>query len=152
MIESALRALLIAPGSATAALIAARVYPLRLPQAGDNELSPMPAITYRVVSAPREYAHAGQSRLIRARIQIDLHTESYGDVQSLRTAIVGTRAVPGVLSGRKAVVELDGVEHEVHIRRIFVTMERDTGESDDGSAATSPFGKSLDLGVWFWET
>lgn len=152
MIEDALRALLIAPGSATEAIIGSRVYPLRLPQEGDNQLSPMPAVTYRVVSAPRVYSHAGQSALLLARIQLDLHAEAYGDAQRLRTAIVGTRTVPGVLSGRKAVVELEGVEHEVHIRRIFVTMERDMGESDDGSAASSPFGKSLDLEVWFWET
>lgn len=152
MIEDALRTLLIEPGTATADLVGSRVYPERLPQGADNKASPLPAITYFVVDAPRAYHHKGPSFNVRARIQLDLYGEKYSDAQKLRRAIVGTKAVPGVLSGRQAVVEIEGEEHTVAIRRIFVRMERDSGESDLDNTGGSPRHKSLDLEVWFWET
>lgn len=152
MIEDALRAILIAPGTATADLVGDRVYPLELPQVGDNKASPLPAIVYMVVDAPREYHHKGPSYLVKARVQLDLIGEKYGDAQKLRRAICGTKAAPGVLSGRQAVVMFDGEPHTVAIRRIFVRMERDSGESDVNAAGASPRQKSLDLEVWFWET
>lgn len=152
MIEDALRALLIEDGTDTQALVAGRVYPERLPQGEGGEASPLPAITYFVVDAPRQYHHKGPSYNVRARIQLDLYGARYADAQRLRTAIVGTRAKPGVLSGRQAVVEFDGEQHTVAIRRIFVRMERDSGESDLDNTGGSPRHKSLDLEVWFWET
>jgi hypothetical protein len=151
MIEDAIRALLIAPGSATQAIVGSRVYPERLPQTGDGAQSPLPAIVYKLVSAPQEYHHKGPRWLIEARIQLDFATDTYGQAQALAAAIRGRRGVPGVLSGRQAKVEFQGSERTVSIRRIFVRMERDSGESDLDNVGASPRGKSLDIGVWFWE-
>ncbi len=151
MIENAIRALLIEPGSATHEIVGKRVYPERLPQPGNGEASPLPAIVYKLVSAPQEYHHHGPRWLIEARIQLDLATDNYGQAQALRDAIRGRRGVPGVLSGRQVVVDFEGSPRTVSIRRIFVRMERDSGESDLDSVGASPRGKSLDLGVWFWE-
>lgn len=152
MIEDAVRALLIAPDSATHALVAARVYPERLPQPGGGVASPLPAILYRVVSAPQEYHHKGPRFLIQARIQLELCGDTYAQVQAMRSAIRGRRGVPGVLSGRQATVEIDGTERVVAIRRIFVRMETDSGESDTDNLGGSPRWKRLDIEVWFWET
>lgn len=154
MIEDAVRALMIAPGSATHAIIGERVYPERLPQPGGGKTAELPAIVYRVVSAPRTYHHRGPSYLIRARMQIDLATNTYGEAQALREALCGRRGAPGVVNGRKAKVEIEvnGEPRTVSIRRIFVRMERDSGESDLENVAASPRGKSLDLEVVFWET
>lgn len=152
MIENAIRALLTAPGSATGDLIAGRCYPERLPQVGDGEASPLPAIVYKVVSAPQEYHHKGPRFLIQARIQLDLVADTYADARAMRDAIRGRRGVPPVLSGRQAVVEFEDEERTVAIRRIFVRMERDSGESDLDNLGGSPRGKSLDIEVWFWET
>lgn len=154
MIEDAIRALLTAPGSATHALVGGRVYPERLPQPGEGKTSELPAIVYRVVSAPQEYHHRGPSYLIRARIQLDLATDTYAQAQALREAIRGRRGSPGVLNGRKARVPVTvaGVERVVSIRRVFVRMERDSGESDLDNVAASPRGKSLDIEAVFWET
>lgn len=154
MIENAVTALLTAEGSATRALIGDRVYPERLPQEGEGKTAELPAIVYRVVSAPREYHHRGPSYLIRARIQLDLATDTYAQAQALREAICGRRGHPGVLNGRKARVEVvaGGANRVVSIRRIFVRMERDSGESDLEQVAASPRGKSLDIEAVFWET
>lgn len=151
MIEDAIRSLLIAPGSATAALVGDRVYPLELPQKGGNELSDLPAVVYRVIDAPRTYHHKGPSHLITARIQLDLIGETYSQAQKMVRAVAGSRGVAGDLSGRQVEVAFDGEPHTVAIRRIFVRMERDSGESDLNAAGAIPRQKSLDLEVWFWE-
>lgn len=154
MIENAIRALLCAEGSATQALLEGRVYPERLPQPGGGASATLPAIAYRVVSSPPAYHHRGPSYLMRTRIQLDLVTDTYAQAQALRGAIMGRRGVPGVLNGRKALVLLSDLEppRVVSIRRVFVRMERDSGESDLETVAASPRGKSLDIEAVFWET
>lgn len=154
MIENAIRALLIADGSPTQALIASRVYPERLPQRGDGEPAELPAVVYRVISKPVEYHHRGPSYLMRARIQLDLMTDTYAQAQALESAIIGRRGTPGVLNGRKALVLLSDLPEPrvVSIRRVFVRMVRDAGESDLETVAASPRGKSLDIEAVFWET
>lgn len=152
MIEDAIRSLLIAPASATGAIIGTRCYPERLPQVGGGEPATLPAIVYKLVSAPQEYHHKGPRFLITARIQLDLCTDTYSHAQALRDGIRGRPGHPGVLSGRQATVVFDEAERTVAIRRIFVRMERDSSESDLDNLDASQQTKSLDIEVWFWET
>jgi len=55
------------------ALIATRVYPLRLPQ---NPV--LPAVTLFKVSTPREQSHGGDSALQHPRYQFSCWAETYG--------------------------------------------------------------------------
>lgn len=78
--EASLKAYL-AGYAGLSALRAGRIYPLILPQ---NPT--LPAQTYQLISAPREYIHnADAGHTTRARVQIDNWGASYGDVKALAT-------------------------------------------------------------------
>ncbi len=96
-IEQALTAYLKAH-AALAALIGGRVYPQRLPQ--DPVL---PAVTYTVISDPREHTHAGPAGLAHPRVQLDAWAGTTSQAREvareLRRALDGYRGVMGPAPG-----------------------------------------------------
>jgi hypothetical protein len=81
MIEEALVALL--EGAAAVTDIAGeRIYPVRLPRGAT-----LPAVTYFLVSGPRDQTQQGPSGLVPARIQVSCWAEGYDAMKSLADAI-----------------------------------------------------------------
>lgn len=60
----------------------ARVYPIVLPQD-----STFPALTYQLISAPRELTHDGPSGVAWNRIQIDCWASTYLEAKQLATTV-----------------------------------------------------------------
>lgn len=80
-IEEDARAVLIADGT-VAALIAARVYPMRLPQPAT-----LPAVVYMRISGPRDISLSGASGSGRARIRYNCWAETYDGAKELLVAV-----------------------------------------------------------------
>lgn len=114
-----------------------RIYPVKLPQA-----SPMPAMTYHVISAPRSYNQDGQTDLTPFLMQLDCWGETYGDAQSVRNAIV--TAISGLIDqqiGSPAIL----------FSAIFIQQERDGYASNLDDSDSQLYRKSMDLQVWAQE-
>ena len=75
-----------------AALVAARVYPLNLPQAPT-----MPAIVYQTISAVvLDHSHDGAGRVLRARVQMSCWAATYVALaDALRAALDGYAGAMG---------------------------------------------------------
>lgn len=80
--EQALYELLRAHTGVTA-IVADRIYPLRLP---DEVI--LPAIAYRKISCTRTASHSGNSKLASARFQIDCYSEDYLSAKQLAYAVI----------------------------------------------------------------
>lgn len=59
----------------------ARIYPLLLPQA-----PVFPAITYQVISGPRDYTQDGADRVVTWRVQANCYGNDYAEAKALRDA------------------------------------------------------------------
>jgi hypothetical protein len=135
MIEQAFRAALLR-SDAVRRLLAARVYPVVLPQAPQY-----PAATYQMVSNWSEYSHDGASRFADSRIQVDLYATTHGEVAALRNAVMGA------LSGAKGGFG----EPTVRIQGVFRVMELDAYEAALETAGPRVWRKTLDFRVIFEE-
>lgn len=69
--------------AAVTALVSTRITPMPLPQG-----STLPAITYWLISTPREYVQTGRAGLARARVQIDVWASTYLEAQTVAEAVV----------------------------------------------------------------
>ena len=134
MIETALRAILTGDAP-VAALVAARVYPVYLPQAPTY-----PAVTYQLITGQSHYALGAPSHLAELRVQLDCWAGSYAEVQTLRSAVITA------LGGYRGTIE--GVE----VHGAFRIAERDEFEETLAGVAQRVWRKSLDFQVWFKET
>lgn len=95
------------------AIIADRYYPVDLPQ------GPVwPAVTYMVVSNPRVYGFKRRLRWQRARVQFDAFAVTYDEAIALK------KAVEDALDAL-VMAEVGGVM----VQKVFVTMDRDGGDS-----------------------
>ncbi len=100
-IMQAVRTQLAATAGVTA-LVGNRIHPLRLPPGGA-----LPAITYQMVSDPRQYTHDGAAGLAQPRIQITCWGETdsngnslYSSAKALAAAVrVALSAFSGTLGG-----------------------------------------------------
>lgn len=81
-IEEAFRDM-VASQSAVSAIIGvgleARIYPGKLPQ---NPT--LPAMTYQLISGPRDYNQQGADGVVRFRFQLDMYGRTYGEVVTLK--------------------------------------------------------------------
>ena len=68
--------------SGVTSLIGTRIYPRTLPQRHT-----LPALTYRLVSAPRELHHEGAEAVVEARVQTTSHAATYSAVKGLQGAV-----------------------------------------------------------------
>lgn len=89
----------------------ARIYPLRLPQAGE-----FPALTYARISGRRDYHMTGASGVAEARLQVDCWAESYGAVKALADAV------------RLSLSGFRGTVNGVVLQSVFLDVERDAEE------------------------
>lgn len=77
------------------ALVSSRIYPLRLPHGVD-----LPALTYRLVSAPRDQTQDGPSGLTMARVQVSAWATDYDQAKAIATAVrQGVQGYRGELQG-----------------------------------------------------
>ena len=110
----------------------ARFYPLVLPQ------DPVyPAITYQVISGPRDYTQDGADGVVRFRVQFNLYGANYAEAKALRDAVETT---------------LSGLNNEpfgsppVIVKGVFLTNERDTYEQALAQLPPgAPYRKTVDL-------
>ena len=111
----------------------ARLYALLLPQKFTR-----PALTYQVISGPRDYTQDGPDGVITFRIQLDLWADSYADLVTLRDAIA---------------IAISGLHHlpfgspAVMIHGVFIGAERDFYEGAFNTPGPRLFRKALDLMV-----
>lgn len=128
--HEAVRAILVGD-SALAALVGTRVNWMLRPQ----QVTALPAVILRTVSAPREYDMAGPCGLVDSRLQVDVWAETYG------AAKVAARAAMAALSGFR------GTSAGTEIKGAFVINERDLQEDDTGEV-NRLFGTSFDVRIW----
>jgi len=107
-----------------AGIVAARIYPHRLPQ-----MPTFPAITYSRVSGARVDILKGISGLAKPTFQFDLWTESYNTVKSLADAVrESLNGYQGTLDGEtayrvKILNEVDNFEEELGVYRVIQDFE-----------------------------
>lgn len=104
--------------SGTAALVATRVYPNVLPQAGTR-----PAVTYRRISGTREHAMGSDPGNVLSRFQVDCWADSYTGMIALWTqvfsalsryrATVGSEVIDDIYAG----APMDLYEDEKNLHR-----------------------------------
>lgn len=110
-IRPALRAYLLADGDISAAVGAARVYPLRLPQQAVTEAS----IVYTVIGEVTDYHMQGSSGLVQDRIQIDCWA------RTLDAAVSLANLVKDRLSGLRGAIPMsaNSPSDQIEIRGVF---------------------------------
>ena len=128
--EEALRALLLANSGVTD-LVSTRVNIGRRPQ----DVSDLPAIILRKVSAPRDYHFTGATDLIESRFQCDCYGKTYSSAKLTARALMA------------AVNAYSGTQSGVTIQRISIDSERDNNETESG-ADRHLFNTSIDLLIW----
>jgi hypothetical protein len=64
------------------ALVAARVYPLLLPQ-----VPTYPALTYQRIDSPHEGVMGGATDIARTRVQVDSWAETYAEAKAVATQV-----------------------------------------------------------------
>ena len=133
MIETALRGALIADAGVVA-LVAARVYPVVLPQA-----PVYPALTFQTISGESHYGLGGASGLASPRVQIDCYAETFDAVMALRSAVIAC------LSGYRGTIA------GVAVQGMFRVAEADGFESDLTQTGARIWRKTLDFNIWFEE-
>lgn len=112
MIEQDMRTYLLAQPSVTA-LIATRLYPIRLPQGVT-----LPAVTYQRITRTATVTHDGAADLGRAGIQIDCWADTYAGMvalaKAIRAALSGYRGSMGTngATAARVVNEIDFSEPE----------------------------------------
>lgn len=105
----------------TAALVGARVYPLKLPQTPT-----LPAVTYQRISATRESAMGSDTGITRARFQVTSHAASYSGVKALAEQV------------RQALQRYSGTSATVTVHDCFLENEIDLFDQDDALAGHYP--------------
>jgi hypothetical protein len=91
-----------------------RIYPLRMPQKDTT----FPLIVYSRISSPRVYTQEGDSLLIEPRIQLNLWTRTYEDMDVL------SLQVKGALTGWR--------DDSVGVQHCFLMFELDEWEEVTG--------------------
>jgi hypothetical protein len=114
---------------AVTALAGQRIYPVRLPRGVT-----LPAITYLIVSAPRDETQQGPSGLVYTRLQVSCWGEDYDAAKAVSEAV--RRTLDGY-RGTVADLRIDGVE---------LLSERDDIEPEPGT-----YQSVLDLRVKYAE-
>lgn len=120
--------------SVIASLIGLRVYPLELPQAPTY-----PAVTYQVITDPREYALSGPSNLGEARVQFDCYATRYD------AAIALARAVRNRLESFKGVIGNPPID----VQGAFQIGGGDEFESSTVKAGPRLWRRTLDFTIWY---
>lgn len=111
-----------------------RLFPLKLPQSPT-----FPAMTYQIISAPRNYTQDGADRVVRFRVQCNLYGADYAQAKALRDALESS--VSGLNNTAFG-------SPPVKVKGVFLTNERDTYEQAlDADPAGAPYRKSVDLMV-----
>lgn len=131
MIESALRALVLAD-SAVSALIGTRLYPQKLPQDPTY-----PAATYQRIDGPRLYDHGGATGLAEGRFQFDVWATTYSSAKAVAAAV------------RAALSGYSGTTGGVEIAFIRCLSESDRYEPQEGD--TGDRGVSMDFWAQYTE-
>lgn len=117
--------------SGVTALVSARVYPGRRPQA-----SPLPAIDVSSIGGAPIYTDDGESGLASARIEVNCWGETYTSAKTV------ARAVKASLSA------FVGTAGGITFQNVLLDAERDFNESG-GNASEYLFRTNLDVIVWF---
>lgn len=126
--EESLAAYLLA-SAGLAALVAARIYWVRNPQAGAN-----PHVLLTRISGVRDTTFKGASGIVESRVQADCYGLTYASAKGV------ARAVEARLSGVKA------TQGSTIFDGCFLVGERDTFE--DAATPDKLFRTSLDFMIW----
>ena len=111
-----------------------RIYPARLPQ--DPQL---PAMTYQVISAPREHAMGSDPGHVHARVQVDIYDKTY----------LGT--VSGGKWVREALSRWGGTASGVIVFQSFLDNEIDAYEQTLEGADRRVWRRTLDFIIHYQE-
>jgi hypothetical protein len=122
--EAAVRACLVA-NAEVAALVASRIYALKLPQPPT-----LPAVTYQRISAQRDHTLSGPSGLVRSRVQIDAWGRTYSEAKSVADAV------------RRALAHFE----DATVQAALITSDRDLFEDE-----VNTYRISSDWIIWFVE-
>jgi hypothetical protein len=120
--------------SSLAALVAARVYPARRPQASD-----LPAVVLTRVDGVRQYADEGPIDLVQSRVQLDCWARTYAEAKAVARAV------------RDALLDLEGVYGGVEFQASHLEAERDFAE-DGANQAEYLHRVVLEFLVWHRES
>lgn len=135
--EDTFKAMVEAQGAVTALIGSGndtRLFPVTLPQDPT-----FPAMTYQIISGPRDYTQDGPDGVVRFRVQCNLYALTYSAVKALRDALETS------LSGLN---NLDFGSPPVRVKGVFITNERDTYEQALSQLPPgAPYRKSVDLMV-----
>lgn len=130
---AALRAILLAhPPVAT--LVAARVFPLMIPEADVEAPGTMPCVVYTLVGASRALATCEQSRKVGASVQVDCYARNPDDADLLAAAVRG------------ALIDYRGTSAGVAIDRVSLDNEFQLVDPDPGL-----FRVSQAFSAWYLE-
>jgi len=118
---------------AIAALVVARVFPLRLPQ-GEKKTS----IVYTTISGRGDHHSQGSSGLARPRVQIDAWSPSIDDADQL------ARLIKNRIDGYSG--DMGSGSSVVNVQGVFFVDEREDYDRD-----VEMFRMSKDYFIWFGE-
>lgn len=102
------------------AIVAARIFPLVIPQATAATLLRQPCLVYTRLEVRRQQKFCGTDGLVRSEFQLDCYATTYAGSQNLAAA---TRA---------ALIDFRGVMGSVDVRTTFLDSEHDLVEPDPG--------------------
>jgi len=117
--------------TALTTLIAARLYPLVIPQD-----APLPAIAYQKISSPKTQAHPGSSHLAHSRFQFTIDAETYSSAKAVATAVKNCwNSFQGTVDG---------------VRIDHCSIENDSDTSGERQAVVTPVVR-IDVLMWHYE-
>jgi hypothetical protein len=126
MIQEGIYATL-AADSGVSAIVAARIYPLMIPQTSYTETTKFPCIVYSIDSKSRQVRFDGTDTLVSASLSVECYATTYSQAQSLAAAV------------RSVLVDFSGVmtgggspQSQTPVQSIFVESEDDTLAAEPG--------------------
>jgi uncharacterized protein DUF3168 len=119
---------LLSTNAGISALVATRIYPLRIPEGAT-----LPAVAYHKVTGPRTHSKDGDMSLSHPRFQVTCWAKDYSDAKAVRDAVIA--ALDGFTDG--------GTMGGVVVDQVIVENDLDLLDNQ-----TLEFGASIDAIIW----
>lgn len=124
-VESGINTLLLTNAEVTA-LVADRVYPVRMPEGAQ-----MPALVYTSISSVPVVGISGQNKLTKKRLQVDCYGSTYPDVkhleQAVNNALINYQGTPDAnstsIESIQQLLSIDLYEDDAKLYRVNLDFE-----------------------------
>ena len=114
-----------------AALVAARIYPIYIPETGS-----LPCVVYQVTGKEDIYSSGGMSTLVNSKMQLTCFASTYLGVVALCDAV------------RDAMGAYSGTVGGCVIRVVFLTDQGDIPEIEPDSDVLRRFARRMNFDIW----